>query len=229
MEVSAVTTDQAQQASVIAGRDLAENFDNFLMLLITQLRNQDPLSPMDTNEFTSQIVRFAGVEQAIATNSNLEQLIALQRANQAAGLIGYLGQRIEANGNTTALADGRAEWNYALPGAANQVTLLVTNEAGRAIYSTTGATEAGAHQFVWSGLDDAGNPMPEGQYTLAVTATDPEGNSMTATMTTVGTVTGIETAGDGPVLFVGKSGVPLGEVLAILGTLSDQQGQQEQT
>jgi len=215
MDVSA-TNSQAQQASVLAGQDLAENFDNFLMLLVAQLENQDPLEPMDTNEFTSQIVQFASVEQEIASNTNLEQLIALQRSNQAAAAVGYLGKRIEAEGNTTALIDGYAEWNYGLPENADTVELMVVDELGNQIYHTEGSNDLGAHQFVWNGLDDSGNPVADGLYTLSVTATGTDGEAIATTMTVVGQVDGIETTGDSVVLFVGPIGIPIGDVISIL-------------
>lgn len=215
MDVTA-TNSQAQQASVIAGQDLAENFDNFLMLLVTQLENQDPLEPMDTNEFTSQIVQFASVEQEIASNNNLEQLIALQRSNQAAAAVGYLGKRVEAAGNTTVLKDGQAEWNYGLPENADTVDLIVYDELGNQIYHTQGSTDLGAHQFVWDGLDNSGNPMPEGLYTLSVSATGSDGEAIETSMTVVGQVDGVETTGDSVVLFVGPIGIPIGDVISIL-------------
>ena len=215
MDVTA-TSNQAQQASVIAGQDLAENFDNFLMLLVTQLENQDPLEPMDTNEFTSQIVQFASVEQEIASNNNLEQLIALQRSNQAAAAVGYLGKRVEAAGNTTVLKDGQAEWNYGLPENADTVDLIVYDELGNQIYHTQGSTDLGAHQFVWDGLDNSGNPMPEGLYTLSVSATGSDGEAIETSMTVVGQVDGVETTGDSVVLFVGPIGIPIGDVISIL-------------
>lgn len=228
MDVPAIPATQAQAASVNASKSLGDDFDNFLKLLITQLQHQDPLSPMDSNEFTSQLVQFASVEQSIAANANLETLIALQRASQTSALVNYLGMRIEADGDTTALVGGRAEWAYALPELADEVTLLVTDTAGKAVYSTDGATEAGAHPFVWDGLDEAGNPLPEGTYSLTVTAKDANGETIAATTTTIGTVTGIGTAGEQPVLFVGTSGIPLDEVRAILGPPADQEQEQQQ-
>jgi flagellar basal-body rod modification protein FlgD len=221
MEISSVGGNEAKPASVFASSDLADNFDNFLKLLITQLQHQDPLEPMDTNEFTSQIVQFASVEQSIATNVNLERLIGLQQANQAAAAIAYLGKRIEANGDTTALVDGTAEWNYALPEAAAQVSLLVTDEEGAAVFHTQGATDKGAHQFVWDGRDDSGNPVGEGSYTLSVTATAEDDTKIATEMTVVGIVDGVETVGDEPVLFVGKTGIPISEVIAILDARRD--------
>ncbi len=215
MEIAA-TNSQAQQASVLAGQDLAENFDTFLMLLITQLENQDPLAPMDTNEFTSQIVQFASVEQEIASNTNLERLIALQRSNQAAAAVGYLGKRIEAEGDTTALIDGYAEWNYGLPEKADTVSLMIVDELGNQVFQSPGPTDLGAHQFIWNGLDSAGNPVPDGLYTLSVTANGSDGNAIATTMTVVGQVDGIETTGDTVVLFVGPIGIPIEEVISIL-------------
>ena len=207
---------EAQQASVLAGQDLAENFDNFLMLLVAQLENQDPLDPMDTNEFTSQIVQFASVEQEIASNANLEQLIALQRSNQAAAAVGYLGKRIEAEGNTTALIDGLAEWNYGLPENAESVTLMVVDELGNQVFHTQGPTDLGAHKFVWNGIDDSGNPVADGLYTLSITATGSDGEAIASTMTVVGQVDGVETTGDTVVLFVGPIGIPIEDVISIL-------------
>jgi flagellar basal-body rod modification protein FlgD len=227
MEISSVGASEAKQASVLASRDLNDNFENFLKLLITQLQNQDPLDPMSTNEFTSQIVQFASVEQSIATNTNLEQLISLQRANQAAAAIGYLGKRIEASGDTTVLVDGLAEWNYSLPETADQVSLLVTDEEGLAVFHTQGATDKGAHEFVWDGQDDSGNPVAEGPYTLSVTATAEDGKKIATEMTVVGIVNGVETVGDEPVLFVGKTGIPISEVIAILDARRDQDREEQ--
>jgi flagellar basal-body rod modification protein FlgD len=217
MEIQAASAAAANQSkSSIAKADLADSFDNFLNLLTTQLKHQDPLSPMDTNEFTNQIVQFANVEQSITTNTNLEQLISLQQANRTASAIEYLGKRIEANGETTPLVDGYAEWNYALAEPAKSVKLTITDSSGNTVYSRSGATELGAHQLVWDGIDDDGNPAPGGNYTLTVAARNEEGKAMKPTTTVVGHVTGIETQGEDLMLFVGRSGIPLSQVIAIL-------------
>ena len=82
--VNGVAFKEADASSITSGASLAETFDTLLTLLTTQLQYQDPLDPMDTNEFTSQLVEFTGVEQAISTNKKLDQLISLQ--HYAAGL-----------------------------------------------------------------------------------------------------------------------------------------------
>jgi flagellar basal-body rod modification protein FlgD len=216
MEITSAASSQAQSASLLAGQDLAENFDNFLMLLVAQLQNQDPLSPMDTNEFTSQLVSFASVEQEIATNTNLEQMIALQRTNQTAYSVGYLGKRIEAAGDTTVLQNGQAEWNYSLPEIAQSVTLAITDSSGNTVQTLQGATDMGAHQIVWNGLDANGNPVPAGEYTLNITAMDSNGDKITTAMTVVGKVSGIEATGDLVTLFMGSIGIPVDQVISVL-------------
>jgi flagellar basal-body rod modification protein FlgD len=216
MEIQAASAAASQSKSTLSRANLTESFDNFLNLLTTQLQHQDPLSPMDSNEFTNQIVQFAGVEQSIATNTNLEKLISLQQANRTASAVEYLGKRIEANGQTTPLVDGYAEWNYALSEQAKSVDLTITDSSGNKVYGRSGATDIGAHQLIWDGIDDSGNPAPDGNYTLTVTARDEEGKAMKPTTTVVGHVTGIETQGDDLTLFIGQSGIPLSQVIAIL-------------
>ena len=99
MEISQLGANPAAAASEVAGAKLAENFDTFLQLLTTQLQHQDPLSPMESNEFVAQLVQFSEVEQAIASNKSLEKLIDLQNTNQATAAIGYIGQTVEAAGS----------------------------------------------------------------------------------------------------------------------------------
>ena len=216
MAIDPIADSPAPQGSGLARKNLAANFDEFLNLLITQLQHQDPLSPMSTSEFTSQIVQFAAVEQTIATNTNLELLIGLHRASQAASAIDYLGKRIEADGDTTPLVDGYAEWNYALAEQAQTVTLTITADNGTVVYDRPGANDLGAHRLVWDGTDTNGDPLPEGDYTLRVTARGADGAVVAATTTVVGTVSGIQTSGDELLLFVARTGIPLGKVIAIL-------------
>lgn len=113
MEINSATV-QSQEAFGSRGTgisNLAENFDNFLTILITQLQNQDPLSPMESNEFTSQLVQFTGVEQQVLQNKNLEELIRLQSANQTLSAVSFIGKLVEATGDTNTLTDGEATFS----------------------------------------------------------------------------------------------------------------------
>jgi flagellar basal-body rod modification protein FlgD len=168
------------------------NFNTFLTLLTTQLQNQDPLSPLDTSQFTQQLVAFSGVEQQIQTNSNLTQLIQLQNTNEAIAAAPLVGQAIEYSSPTAPLANGSANFSYTLPSTASSVNLLVSDASGNVVFSSTGNTAAGAHDFSWNGQSSAGVQLPDGgQYTLSVVAADMSKNAMQATVTSFGTVDGV--------------------------------------
>ncbi len=211
----------AESAATGAGARLANTLDDFLLLLTTQLQNQDPLEPMDSSEFTSQLVQFASVEQQISQNRNLEELIKINRINRAASVVSFLDKRIEAAGDTTVLTNGYAEWNYSLPEVAEDVTLTITDSNGETVFETTGEGTIGSHKFVWDGVDQSGEPLPEGQYTLTVAATDVAGEAIVATTTIVGHVTGMETVDDDLVLSIGGIGVSFDKVLSVRPPLKD--------
>jgi flagellar basal-body rod modification protein FlgD len=168
------------------------NFNTFLTLLTTQLQNQDPLSPLDTSQFTQQLVAFSGVEQQIQTNSNLTQLIQLQNTNEAIAAAPLVGQSIEYSSPTAPLANSAANFSYTLPSTASSVNLMVSDASGNVVYSSTGNTAAGQHDFQWNGQTSAGVQLPDGgQYTLSVVAADASKNAMTATVTSFGVVDGV--------------------------------------
>src|SRR5215216_5770382 len=100
------TTSAANNAT------LAKNFDTFLSLLTTQLKNQNPLEPLDTNQFTQQLVQFAGVEQQINMNQQLTSLVNLQKSAQATQALVYLGSTATVDGTTTKLTNGAAVWSF---------------------------------------------------------------------------------------------------------------------
>src|ERR687895_765063 len=113
---SAITptpTAASAAASTVTSKTMASNFDQFLRLLTTQLKNQNPLDPLDTNQFTQQLVQFAQVEQQISMNTSLSTLIALQQATQTSAAMSFLGTTVEVEGSTTRLQGGQATWTYA--------------------------------------------------------------------------------------------------------------------
>lgn len=185
---------------------LAENFDTFLTLLTTQLRNQDPLDPMDSAQFTQQLVQFSQVEQAILSNKNLDQLIADVRSGQNAAFLNYLGEDIEAIGSTTMLADGEARWSYSLPQSAERAEYAIADAEGRVVGFGQAAREAGTHILSWDGKSNAGVELPDGAYTLVVSAFDKKDAPIEVTGTVMGAVTGVETNN-------GKTSLAMGDVL----------------
>ena len=203
-------------ASSEARASLADNFDSFLKLLTTQLTNQDPLQPMDANEFTAQLVQFSGVEQSIKTNQMLDELISLTRADQLARSADYLGAEVEADGATVRLtAAGPANLTYRLEDPAAAVELSIRDAQGKLVWQAPGVAEAGAHAIAWNGRSSTGERLPEGLYTLEVAAIDGAGRPLTAATGIAGTVDGVEITGDQIMLSIEGVLVALGAVTAL--------------
>ena len=201
--------------------DFTSNFNTFLTLLTTQLQKQDPLSPVDTSQFTQQLVGFSEVEQQINTNKNLQQLIQLQTSNEAIAAAPLVGQTIQYSDATAPLSGGAAGFSYSLPSNAASVDLLVEDSSGNVVYSTSGNINAGNHDFVWDGKTSAGVQMPDGgQYTLQVVAKDASNNPITTTVTSYGVVNGVSVDSSGANLNLSGVSVPLSELLAINPTIN---------
>lgn len=192
---------------------LFQTYDMFLTLLTTQLQNQDPLEPMDSTQFTQQLVQFASVEQSLATNTKLDELVKAQRQAGSSAALSYLGRAVEVDGDTTALDGGRAEWSYTLAAAPAETQMTVTTESGRVVWSgrVSGAT-SGANSFVWDGRDSAGNELAPGAYRLAVNARDAAGKTIDTAVSTSGTVTEIDLTGTSPYLMLGPVRIDLDSV-----------------
>ncbi len=155
---------------------LEEELNRFLNLLVTQLKNQDPLDPLDANEFTSQLVAFAGVEQQIFANSNLEKLLQLEQTNQISALVDFIGTTVEAEGRTVPLQDGQAEIGYTIPAGTDSATITITNSTGLTVFQGNAETSSGTHVFAWDGKNNSGVLQPDGAYNVLVNGLDFSGN-----------------------------------------------------
>jgi flagellar basal-body rod modification protein FlgD len=215
MEIAA-TANAAGSAAASGRIGLADSFDNFLKLLTTQLRSQDPLSPLDATQFTEQLVQFTGVEQAIKTNDVLGQLVALVRADQVTRAVDYLGAEVEANGQSVRL-DGNAPAtvHYRLDQPAAEATISIYNEAGRLVRIQAGEASPGVHTVPWDGRDQAGARLPDGLYRVDVAAEDPAGAAAPVSTTIAGVVDGVELQGDRLMLSVAGVLLPLDAVTTI--------------
>lgn len=212
------TTPQSTAPESAASADRAKltgDLQSFLTLLTTQLKHQDPLEPMDSSEFTAQLAQFAGVEQSIQTNANLEKLIGLNTANQALTAVGYLGNYVEAKGNTANLTGGVANYAYELPSNADAVAVTIRNEAGTVVSVTPGEIKAGRHNFSWDGTNGQGVQQPDGKYTIAVNAVTADGGSVNVQTYTVGIADGADSSGDTVKIFLNGVAVPLSDVVAV--------------
>jgi len=201
--------------SITNGNSLAETFDTFLKLLTTQLQHQDPLDPMDTNEFTSQLVEFTAVEQAISTNKKLDNLIALQGELQLNNAVGYIGKTVSADSIVLMLQDGQSTITYDLAGNAAQVDIMIIDEQGNTVRNLSGDTEVGHHEITWDGLDGDGDTVEDGLYGFLVTARDANGKPVELVQGTAGQVTGAKLADDEVILEIGELEIALSDILGI--------------
>jgi flagellar basal-body rod modification protein FlgD len=206
---------EAGTKSAVSEAKLQEDLNRFLTLLVTQLKNQDPLDPLDANEFTSQLVQFASVEQQIYQNANLEKLLKVQQTSQISAMVGFIGKTIEAEGRSLPLQDGKAGLTYALPSSANSAKLIITDANGRIVLNRDVDGDAGRHSFTWDGRDEFGIRLPDGTYTVLVSALDRSGKLLEVNHTVSGRVTGAAGSNGSFTLHMGDVEVDFDKVLAV--------------
>ena len=214
MTVSGVGSSSSSSSSVIDAKTIAGNFDTFLQLLTTQLKNQNPLDPMDTNQFTQQLVEFSGVEQQLKTNDFLSSLVQANANTTNSNAVGYIGKSVTASGVRSELVNGKAQWTFNVPDAAN-VTVNIKDANGNTVYTEQGQMQAGGGTFTWDGTDNQGNTKPNGTYTSSMQAVDAENKSVNVSTQTTGVVTGVDFTGTEPVLLIGTTRVNLSGVTAV--------------
>jgi flagellar basal-body rod modification protein FlgD len=194
---------------------LSSNFSTFLQLLTTQLKNQDPTSPMDSNQFTQQLVEFSQVEQQINTNTNLKTLITQGTAQAGTFASTYLGKKVSVTNGNGSLTGGQANWTYNLGTTATSTALSVSDANGNVVYTGPGETTAGNHVFTWDGKDSKGNQLADGTYTLSVAASASDGANVTSSVASAGTVTQIDMTSSPPKLIVGNMEVNMTDIAAV--------------
>ena len=205
---AATATTKASDA-----KTLNQNFDQFLTLLTVQLKNQDPLSPMDSTQFTNQLVSFSGVEQQIKTNDNLSKLVSLTNASQTTLGLSYIGLNVDMEGSQFKYTSGNAKMSYTLPSDAATNTLNIIDANGNTVYTHKGDAAKGKHEFVWDGKNNDGLPVAAGTYKFLVGAVDQEHKSITATTIVPGRVEGIQTAEDHSILLlINDQQVPMSSI-----------------
>jgi flagellar basal-body rod modification protein FlgD len=199
----------------VALQKLGSNFTDFLSLLTTQLKNQDPSSPMDTNQFTSELVQFTGVQQEVATNSSLTQLIALQQTSQVLQSSDLVGKPITVSSSQLSLQNSSAEVSFQGTGG-QQIGIAVVNAAGTPIVDTAVTATTGTNTWTWNGLDNNGNQVPDGAYRVAVEALASNGGAPVAVpYDVVGNVTGVSSNGTTSALALGALSVPFSSIVSV--------------
>lgn len=216
MAISTIAPNTTPTQASTDRNTLASNYDTFLKLLTSQLQNQDPLQPMDSAQFTQQLVQFSQVEQQIRTNEQLGTLVSNYQAASAGTALSYLGRDALIESDTTTLANSQASWGYSLPSGASSVSLTVKDTHGRTVYQAVGETGAGSHLFNWNGHNADGAAVPDGAYRLSITATNAEGAPITASTTVRETIRGVDFSGTTPLVITSTGSRDLSTIRAVL-------------
>lgn len=214
----AVTSISQATQSVNQGiGSLAANYETFLHLLTTQLKNQDPLSPLDNNQFTQQLTQMTGVQQQLLTNQLLTQLLGQGQADIGSGAVNLIGKIVTVASNDAALADGKAEWNYTLPGEAASSSLTIVDQNGKTVWTGDLSDNGkGQHSVQWDGRDLKGQQLPDGgTYTAKFVAKDANGADMAVTAEATGLASRIQTIDGQTMLTVGAIKAPLTAVTGV--------------
>jgi flagellar basal-body rod modification protein FlgD len=204
------------QTGTSALGSLSNNFSNFLSLLMTQLQNQDPTSPLDSNQFTSELVQFTSVEQQIDTNSNLTQLIQLTQASQIEQSASMIGKPVTVTSSQLSLQDSTAAVNFNTT-TAEPVGIAVYNPAGTQVQTATLTSAAGANTWTWNGQSASGTTMPDGPYTVTVTALGNDGSTAAVPFTVTGTTTSVVNNGGTVQIQMGGLTLPFSAVDSVGG------------
>jgi flagellar basal-body rod modification protein FlgD len=203
--------------SVVDTQLIGDNFNTFLTLLTTQLKNQNPLDPMDTNQFTQQLVQFAQVEQQMKSNTQLQTLISLQQSAQSTAALNYVGHNVVVDGSNGSLSGGQATWNLNVskPAAA---TITVQDSTGATVYTATGSLQPGGQQFVWNGIGSDGVQRLDGVYTITAVASDASKQNVPVSIELQGKVNSVDLTQNPPVLSIAGQTYTMDKIKRILSS-----------
>jgi flagellar basal-body rod modification protein FlgD len=201
-------------SSTSALSSLSSNFGDFLNLLMTQLQNQDPTSPLDSNPFTSELVQFSSVEQQINTNTSLTQLIQLTQGGEVMQASAMTGKQVTVQSTQVPLQSGQGTINFTAPGV-EPVAIAIYNSSGAQLYDAAVTSVTGQNTFTWNGKDSAGNTVPDGAYNVAVIGANSDGSTTALPFTVTGTATGVLSNSTGMQLELGALDVNFSAVQSV--------------
>lgn len=211
---TATTSSAGKSSSAILGKD------DFLKMLITQLKYQDPLNPLNGTEFAAQLAQFSSVEQLANIKTSLSQFldtnVALTNSINNALAATFIGKEVRASANNFALSgEGAVNIGYELSAAAAQVTVKIYDQYGGLVKVLTGTTSKGDNTLQWDGINDDGLKVANGRYTFTIEAVDGNGGSITNSPFIYGKVTGVRFKTDGTVFVIDGSEVSLADIVEI--------------
>jgi len=194
------STSSSSSSSSVSGQE-----NTFLQMLTTELQNQNPLDPVDTTEFTGQLVSYSSLEQLINVNDKLDSLTSLLSGNSQLSALSYLGTTATIDSNGAALQDGQASWDYTLNSAASDVTLTVADANGNTVYTQdVGAADAGTFSLNLTSSDLPSSVSDGSALYLSVSANASDGSSVSTSVSSLVKVTGVDTSGTTTTLQAGN-------------------------
>ena len=197
----ATNSDKTTTTGSTASTGLADNFQTFLTLLTTQLQNQNPLDPLDTNQFTQQLVQFAGVEQQLKSNDQLKALIAIEKSAQSTNALIYVGNTVAVDGASQQF-NGSATWNLKAE-KSTTAAITITNSVGQTVYSGNFALTVQKASFIWDGKGNDGTQWPAGTYKMTATGKDSTGKDVAIATEIQGVVDSVDLTATPPLLSIG--------------------------
>jgi flagellar basal-body rod modification protein FlgD len=214
--VNGTTTATPKTSTKTEAQKATDNYNQFLTLLTTQLQHQDPTAPLDTNQFTQQLVQFSQVEQQLKGNAKLDAIIAnTGSTSQISSLLGYVGLNATINSAQGVLKNGSATWTVSAPSSADNADVSISDANGRKIASYKQSLRAGDQKITWDGLDSNGNQVADGIYSIAVAGVNSAGTSFTATSKISTQISGIDSSSGSATLIAGGLSFKPEQVVAV--------------
>lgn len=214
------STASGTSGDIASGQSsLNTSYQSFLTLLTTQLQNQDPTSPEDPSQFTTELAQLTGVQQQILSNQLLQQLVTGSPSNSVSSAVNLIGKQVTATSASANLTNGVANWSYSLPSAASTASVTVTNSAGVVVYTGNApGLSAGSTPFTWNGQNSSGVQQPDGTYSLSVAAADSSGGAITPTISVSGTASSIQSVNGTTLVTLGSTQVPASAITNVSGS-----------
>lgn len=209
--------DPAKKARAV-GNDKLDK-DAFFKLMLAQMKNQDPTNPMKSHEMAAQLANFSSLEQMQNVNQTLTEMKAGQKPLEQFQSLNFIGKAVAGDSSKVfrAKGDKSHDFLFNLPSAATEANVVVKNADGEVVkkFNMKNLKE-GANRLSWSGEDEKGTKVPEGEYQFLVEAKNAQGQKFNVKTDFEGMITGINYTPEGPILLVGKQSVRLRDVKKIV-------------
>lgn len=214
---SAITnTTAATNGSAAASQTaLSNNYELFLSILTTQIRNQDPLSPADASQYTQQLVQFSSVEQQIKANDQLETILSSINSLNASNFVNYIGSEVKVDVSVASLGGNGAQWKFESK-EASDVFVIIQNAAGDVVYKGEDKVVEGENAIKWSGLSNDNRQQDPGDYVLSVFIAGAEGSQgPRVPVQLTRKIDGVDFSSGSPILDAGGTLVYPGQIIAV--------------